>query len=179
MRSLSTLLLASLLLWGCATGIVQPRGGDLVAIKSEFDAQSLGLVFQKGEHLVNGQAFLTTRAGDPKTCAGNEVVLLAATPYSAERMRLIYGNDQSGYFPITGRGVQFVNDHPDYVNYRRTVVCDAAGDFVFRNVHEGEYFVIAKVIWQTPIPSTEGGFLMRRIRVDELHDGDRIIVTRR
>ena len=68
-----------------------------VVMQNSFNQAEAEYIFQEGPHMISGQSFMRTNGGDVRTCAGMEVSLVPQTAYSTERMRLIYGNDFSGF----------------------------------------------------------------------------------
>jgi hypothetical protein len=58
----------------------------------------------------------------------------------------------------------------------REEVCDAEGDFEFLNVPDGNYYLVAKVIWAIPgqyNQNYQGGGMMKRVSVN---DGEHVKV---
>ncbi len=124
---------------------------------------------RNGSNIIQGNALLRTVIGEVRTCAGYEARITTVTPYSTERVRIIYGTESQGYRDAYGANLEFdpKNDHYDAVAGRRTT-CDSAGNFEFRNVADGEYFIITQVIWQIPgqyVATTQGGVLMMKVSV--------------
>lgn len=125
----------------------------------------------KGTATVRGQAFLKTRGGDVKTAAGEEVILNPVTSYSQQWFDVAY---------VGGRELK----EPDarYSEYQRRKVADAEGRFQFSDVPAGEYFVVARVVWDAAVGYQgslvqQGGYVAKKI---EVKDGELIdvIVTR-
>lgn len=47
---------------------------------------------------IEDSAYFPTVGGDLRTSAGNEVTVIAVTPYASERFQFIYGNTVSGCY---------------------------------------------------------------------------------
>lgn len=122
-------------------------------------------------HAVNltGQAFLQPAEGSPRTCAGQEdVVLLPDAAQGA--IDTIFGTGDRGFLPAShGAGKDSVADpasaSPETLyetpGARRTT-CDANGNFAFANVSPGRYFLMSRIVWSN---GQEGGTLFREVTV--------------
>ena len=114
-----------------------------------------------GPASLHGQAFLKTVGGDVKTCAGEKVALLPATPYNNEVMH-------------SGANNNFENRDARADQYVRYSICDAGGNFSFSNLPAQEWMVLVSVTWGVPTVdpifhepeiSTQGGPLLRSIKL--------------
>lgn len=151
----------ALFLSGCATTPPAPP--------VPFDATGLEWAKGKGNNSVSGDAVLRTRGGDVKTCAGLDVKLLPVSDYTRAMAARHYGAGDSGYLD---RGYVFVSppawatEMEPYVRRKR---CNAQGQFSFTDLPEGDYYVIATVIWEAPTGgrysymATQGGDLLQKI----------------
>lgn len=149
--------LTALLLISCAAQ--QP----ILVKRIPFPVEEYEALPKTGTGEVVGQAFLKTRGGDVKTCAGEEVTLNPVTSYSDQWYEVSYiGQKQidvcHGYLPL----------------YIITKTADADGRFHFKDVPPGEYYITTRVIWQIPggyhnglkyPPQWEGGRLCQKITV--------------
>jgi hypothetical protein len=123
------LFFSILLMTGCAT-IPSPR-------YAPFEESDLIAYSGSGDSTIIGQAFLKTRGGDVKYGAGNEVVLVPVTPYTQEiHDRVIINNERL--------------EPPDqrYYKYRRTTIADGQGNFEFKNIPAGKYFLSCIIKWE-------------------------------
>jgi len=91
-----------------------------------------------GDAVVEGQAFMKTRAGDVKLAAGNLVILDPVTTH-ARMWWALRGSSQT-YFELPT---------PDslFVRARRRTIADAQGHFRFRALAPGWYYVRSIVTW--------------------------------
>ena len=144
-------LAAALLISACA---VQREN---VPITTPFNESDFSWSSGTGGAGLKGQGFMKTVGGDVKTCAGNEVVLVPANAYTRE-MTSIWRQ----------KGIERVNPVRDqrYNDYRRTTLCDAAGNFAFEDLPQGPWIVNVPVSWGVPHQygvSQQGGNLMREV----------------
>jgi hypothetical protein len=133
-----------------------------------FDEEPFRPYASKGTAIVSGQAFLKTVGGDVKLGAGCEVKLVPATPYTDEV-------HESGR-----RGIRLEAPDPRYAKYRRTTIADAGGNFTFKEIPAGSYYVATTITWQYPTKSglrTTGGTIDLKIFVLEGED-KRVVLTR-
>ncbi|MDO8458630.1 MAG: hypothetical protein Q7T07_17130 [Burkholderiaceae bacterium] len=134
-----------------------------------FDAGQFAPFVGQGTATVTGQAFLKTRGGDVKVGAGNQVELVAITPYIQERLDRATINNE-----------KMEPRDPGVLKFVRTTVADAGGNFEFKSVPAGRYAVYCDITWMTPGPyggSITGGVAYG---VVTLKDGEsvKVIVTR-
>lgn len=121
----------------------------------------------QGPNAILGEVAYHPRPGERWTCAGQSVGLTPATPYSIERMRVLYGSSFEAVEPIasvTSRAAE----HPgvNYGRFLRTTTCDDHNAFAFMSLPNGRYFVITRV---RPAGEPAGGrgefVLMRSVEV--------------
>lgn len=111
-----------------------------------FDASTLNTPFDpsyftpwggRGAANLHGQAFLRTVGGDVKTCAGEVVLLLPATPYVDELL-------------IKGKAGVSVNPDPRLASLSHQTVCDAQGNFSLSQLPAQKWYVLTRVTWGVP-----------------------------
>ena len=113
----------------------------------------------EGKGTITGQAFLRTRGGDVKTCAGSEVIAVPDNAYTRESRTAALTNQYSD-----------IRWSPHYYDYRRKVTCDAQGRFTFRNLPAGKWGVGTRVFWEAPTGrglETQGGGLAQFVTLEE------------
>jgi hypothetical protein len=157
MKKLVVIGLSVLALAGC-------RGPATLEPMTDFDANAASIINKKGSGTVSGQAFLKQAGGGVVTCAGNEVALIPATDYATQRLRMIFGSSDYGYKD------QFTQDvtkakNGSYYEMRRYAVCDAQGNFVFKEVASGTYYLMTSVLWSVTQYRNAGGSLMHKVEV--------------
>lgn len=130
-----------------------------------FNASDVAWSRGVGPNTVDGNALLRTRGGDVRTCAGEEVFLIADSAYARERITYLYAGALDRGFnysrPIADGPLAYKESH------RRTT-CDAQGDFSFRDIPDGTYYVTTRVVWEAPgqyALSSQGGALMHRVEL--------------
>ena len=154
------MIASALLMTGCAT--VPPTD---VPISSKFSKSDVAWFNSAGTGKLEGSAFLRTRGGEIRTCAGYEVQLLPYSSYAAERMKFIYGSETSGHLVGPRRAWKFNPDEPDFYEFFKKTVCDANGEFEFKDLPAGDYYTTAKVTWDIGKVFDEGGVLMRKVSI--------------
>ena len=163
MKMLRLTITAAMLTAGCAT--VE------VPITNDFSSEEVNWFNSDGENTITGSAFLRTKGGDVKTCAGYDVTLMPYSDYASERMAYIYGNPIEGYRTLgLQRKYTFSNESAEYHKYSKETRCDAQGEFAFYQLPDGDYYVLAGVSWQTGVGAgaelfPEGALLMKRVTV--------------
>jgi hypothetical protein len=135
-----------------------------VTISSQFDRESARLLMEKGPNSIKGSALIRQNGGGVVTCAGGEVDLVPGTAYAEERVSAVYGNNQRGYTPAF-MAPKLPAEASDYSLLMLRTRCDAQGSFKFENVANGLFYVVTMITWHVG-NSSQGGYLMERVRVD-------------
>ena len=125
-----------------------------VQISTPFDQAKARAMLAPGTNQISGRIMVGLSSGMLVTCAGNVVSLVPATDYAREWARKFYQLDTGRYGTLDAAyrmdsresEVKFANADAFYAT-TRTARCDEDGDFVFSNVANGEYFVVAKTRW--------------------------------
>lgn len=179
MKVVYVVAVAALVLSGCA--IMQPK---VVThnIAGKFDAAYAKEQISPGAGLIEGTAFLRQQGGGVVTCAGQDTYLMPVTDYAADRLWNLYGSVPSSStvvsrsaYEITSTKILFSPEIPEYLTHSRATKCDAQGEFAFRDVKDGNYYVVASVIWQ--VRGFEGGQMATRVKVEN-GKAPRLIMTR-
>jgi hypothetical protein len=134
-----------------------------ININAPFDAKQASIINQVGKNTIAGSALMKRNDGVAVTCAGEEVTLTYATEYANERIRAIYGNNIKGESINRNIGA-FAPDVPEYKTYKKEITCNAQGFFTFKNVADGDYYVITTIKWNVG-GYWQGGNLMRKVSV--------------
>lgn len=172
------LLLFAMLVQGCAMlPRVTSQGGETAATKApppppavmteQYDRAEARKKLAKGRNTIAGHAEAHTDEGRLVTCAGRAVTLVPVTAYSSERMTALYGDDTSGVLPL-GDGApprQKVAEDPAYLADQPQTYCNDKGDFSFRNLADGEFYVTTGIVWTNARKKPQGVGLMQRVTV--------------
>jgi hypothetical protein len=144
------LAFCGLALAGCAQPYV---------IQAQFDPKLVEWSRQTGTATIRGQGFMRTRGGEVRTCAGQPAFLTPRSPYSDET-HLFLSQPHMGRAPVQ-------NTSPLASGFARSATCDAQGNFVFRDLPAGEWYVRVNVTWEVPISAystaLQGGTLSRPV----------------
>lgn len=162
-------IVCSLIAGILATASCATSGGLLtrrVQITTPYDGTEAKSLLKQGSNTVTGSALIRQKGGGVVTCAGNDANLIPATAYARERMHALYGSDSKGYRGGVTREVIFEPEEPEYKENIRTTRCDAQGFFKFRNVADGQFFVVTSVLWSSGYVA-EGGVLMQRVSLSD------------
>lgn len=142
--------------------VVAACGGKPTYVtRTDFNPEAARFIFTQGDGEISGRAFIKTPTG-VRSAAGSKVTLVPATSYAEERVQLIYGSNN-----VATKGVKFRKADKRYYAYTRSTMADAKGNFVFRNVGPGSYFVTTSVLWKTASTASgkAGGALIQKINV--------------
>jgi hypothetical protein len=137
-------------------------------MSSPFNAGDVAWGAGPGTATVEGRAAISAAGGAPHTCAGGEAQLFPAGTYSAEMMRIVFGNDVRGFAPLTSARYP-ANVAADFRKTVRRIGCDPEGRFRFDAVPAGRWYVFSNVVFRGAgeDPEPQGGALMQRIDVAE------------
>jgi hypothetical protein len=153
----TAILTLSILLIGCGTNPAsQPSSATTPQIAfSEVEFQPWA---GNGNANIRGQAFLTTKGGFIRTCAGQHVILVPNNPYTALAVaKAIHAGATGGGVPVD----------PKLEGYLRSSVCDAEGNFSFEAVRSGtSWMILAPILWLVPTgygSDPQGGILVEAV----------------
>jgi hypothetical protein len=150
MRFFSVLLILTVGLGGCYTPSVP------------FDAKAAAFINEKGDSRLDVHAFFRTGRGRVVFAAGEYVFLVPATPYSEQRIELIYrGRKIANVVKLL-----FDDPNPEYMKYVRSAKAESNGRVSFEGVAPGDYFVVSSVTVDLPgMLFPEGGVIYERVTV--------------
>lgn len=131
----------------------------IIEIKSEFNEQDVQWFKSDGNSRIKGIAKFKSLKGDIGFGEDFRIELNPYTPYTKERLNHIYKNNDSGYVYIENGIPKFTPDPEGYHKTRKTM-CNAMGEFEFKNLPDGEYYIIAFMLWDET-----GGGLMQRVEL--------------
>lgn len=150
-------LVLSSLLTACTLPSFEP-----VRITSSYNAQQAQKMLT-GTSTITGSAFMRQNGGGVVTCAGQTVTLIPATAYATERMTGVFGQNLSEVHNSYSMP-KIEPDLPEFKKNVRTETCDAQGNFEFKNVGAGEFYVHAIVIWHVGYHE-QGGRMVAKVSV--------------
>jgi hypothetical protein len=143
-------------------------------LENRFSAEDLEWVQQKGKAIVKGKAYIKLENGSYKGCDGFNIELLPVTGYSRERIQKTYGNTQKGQILISQNPPKFTPDPKAYHELTLKAKCAEGDNFVFEDVPQGEYYVMAFIFWRESegAKGLEGGAVMKHLHVksDDVHE---------
>jgi len=128
-----------------------------------FRAEDFAWSSAPGRGVITGR--VTYRQGPTRfTCAGASVVLTPETPWSRQRMTILYRSPERAALPVDEvRARTPAGPSGDYSAFVRRGTCDGADRFSFSGLPDGAWYVIT-----TAKPATGAGptvALMRRVVV--------------
>jgi hypothetical protein len=131
MKRLAFVLTLCFFMMSCAGGRANPVQRTAVFNNDEY------LAYMKpGNAAITGQAFTTTRSGEIRYAAGREISLHPATSYATE------------YFDVqVVRGAFMSEPDPRFLQFEKKTISDATGNFGFKNLPVGKYYIIAEFSW--------------------------------
>lgn len=134
-----------------------PMGGS-----TAFDERQFAWSQAPGPNTIAGR--LAYRQGATAfTCAGSSVVLTPETPWSRQRMAVLYGSTERAALPSDEVRARTPNaPKGDAAPFVKRATCDEAGRFIFTGLPDGAWYAItvARPLGQDGAPSTA---LMRRV----------------
>src|SRR5262249_13409658 len=104
------------------------------------------------------------------TCAALPVRLAPDSSYTRERVERLYGDNDAAFVDAReakeARAQAGGGATSAYESSLKAATCDAGGRFVFKNLPDGTYYVMAPVVWRGKLGEvSEGGFFMQRVTV--------------
>ena len=135
---------------------------DPIRLESKFDPNEISWVKKKGSASIEGEAYIKLEDGTYKGCSGFNIELLPVSDYSSERIYKTYGSNDSGQILISENPPKFTPDAKEYHDLVLKTKCSENNKFSFSNVHPGNYYVMAFIIWG----ENQGGGVMKRVTVD-------------
>lgn len=142
-------------------GAALPGEEKVLTTAVEFNPSEIAWAAGEGPNTVEGNAVLRLAAGETKPCI-YPTSLVPDSAYSRSRLMILYGNVEQAQRSYDRRG--FVETPKEFLNSARHEQCDGAGNFTFRRVPNGRWYVIARVLWGQAA-ALQGTFMMRRVDV--------------
>jgi hypothetical protein len=129
-------------------------------VHNKFDDKNFEPYAKQGTSSIVGQAFLKTMGGEVRFGAGNEVSLTPSIAYTDELVGFISsrGLDETIYIatPIELRH--------KIQNYIRTTTADGNGQFEFKDIPNGDYYLEVGIYWLAG-SSTTGSVVRKKVKL--------------
>ena len=116
-------------------------------LQTTFDAAATREQLRPGDNTISGSAFLKMDNGSIATAAGRTVHLYPVNAYSTEWASHWFRSTQRGYHEAYMDAPQFTDIPQEFYELQKTTVADAKGEFSFKKLADGEYFVMVDIIW--------------------------------
>ncbi|MEY2681435.1 MAG: hypothetical protein RL661_1666 [Pseudomonadota bacterium] len=176
-RSVRSGFLFGLLLLGAC------EGPQRVRISPPFNPAAARKMLEPGTNQIVGTALMWLSSGGVLSCAGDSATLYPATPYAREWARLTYetleptnARPQGFYYRSKEDGPSNLAVDSHFLETGRTVACNGDGHFTFDQVADGEFYLVARLVWQHHIWDEYGffygkqyhsreGTVMKKIRI--------------
>lgn len=128
--------------------------------KAKFNPAEVAWISESGTNTVTGSAFIMSSSGQPVTCAGREASLVPVSAFADERIGYLYGSNEKGtnkqrQLPPKFGPKKYERMVADYKNHTLTATCDIDGKFMFTDVPDGTYYLLAMAAWQA---ASSGGY---------------------
>jgi hypothetical protein len=141
------------------------------AVIAAINPAQLAWAKKPGKNGVAGEAFLRTRGGDVRTCAGLAAELWPVSEYTNTYLSSAIVGDPALMEVAEADRLRKAVLH-EVFDYVRTTTCNSQGNFVFSDVPDGAYVVTARVIWevpslrrQGPTMNLQGGVVTKAVRL--------------
>lgn len=105
-------------------------------------------------NVIQGTAFLRTRNGQTRSCAGGPVRLFPRGPSTVAFVRQAYGAETGGFARRT------IWEPQPFDQVVTVLTCDAQGGFAFDRLPDGDYYVAAVVSIESPA-GNGGGYMVQ------------------
>ena len=163
------LSIAAVLLASAARAQITPMPEPLVAVEATevvtFKPAALAWATKAGRNSVGGDAFMRTRGGQVITCAGGPVRLLPVAEYTRTFVLDTFGSAEGGAVRLEKADKRWAWVDANAFRYFPETHCNSRGEFLFSDLPDGSYYVIARVSWETLGGEPQGGEIARLVRL--------------
>lgn len=140
------ILVIAIFVSACASNVIE------TIERIQFNVNEYKALPKTGQFIIKGKAFLKTTDGEIKFPENYFVRLNPKTSYSEQWYNVNYvGHKNIG-----------VAD-PRYFDYVYKTKTDKNGNFKFKNIPAGEYYISAPIFWMKEIPQEDGSIYQRRL----------------
>ena len=135
-----------LLLTSCAS---TPPAVPVIKTLSSYDRDQVSSFFLEGTGTIKGIALMTKPDGTLVRCGQFNVSLIPVSNYSTERITNLYGSSSGGINRLSYNRFEKVIDEADplYLADIKRGLCDERGNFSFKKLPAGEYYVGTRILW--------------------------------
>ena len=166
MRGVFVLFLFGFVMFGVPVGavaqIAMPK--PLYILSETFVEDDFKWSKRQGTGVIAGLGSLRAQGGFLKSAVGEEVTLVAKTPYTDE---IVAATRTEDFF----ESYLNVQKDPNYNQYRLSQTADKDGRFRFENLPAGEWYIVTRVVWYTRDETSQvhlhGGLLWGQISIVE------------
>lgn len=153
----------TLFISGCSQGLLS------ITLPVAFDEKESHRHLRPGFNTVQSRINFRKSFGGSANCIGGLVTLVPATPYAIAWMSEFYANPDISW-PV-GKSAFMEKNHPQYFVIAETeaftaasrqTLCNTDSRFDFRNLADGDYFIMANVQWRYWGHPPEVGSLVTR-----------------
>lgn len=160
MKNSFILFIIGLLFTNCST-VKQNLNDTPITIANKFNNEEVNWFKTKGNGTITGIAKFKSKNGELRFGEEFRIELMPYCLYTEERLSAIYINKNSGYVYIEDGIPKFTPDPDGYHDTIKTM-CNKDGEFEFRNLPAGDYYIIAFMLWEKT-----GGGIMQHIPLSE------------
>lgn len=125
-----------------------------------------------GPNTIAGRAKLMT---GQYTRSCEDVTIVLATEATSRKIEPFLGSPQNGF--VREMYFREIENDPDYARFSRKADCGSDGNFLFRDLPAGTYYIVARVTWLLG-HAHHGGFLLRKADVSKSIDGVLVMDSR-
>ena len=150
---------------GCVPQLVS------VDLAVPYDEKEMAHRLAPGNNEIHSRINFRRPFGGYANCIYGLVTLVPATPYAVAWISEFYGNpeiawpiDKSAFMEKNGSFLVIRDTEPFFAASRQTY-CDSDSHFGFRNLADGDYFVMVNVLWRKWGSSATVGSLVTRFKV--------------
>ncbi|MBW1294754.1 carboxypeptidase-like regulatory domain-containing protein [Aquimarina litoralis] len=133
----------------------------IITIKNKFDYEEVKWFKNSGKGKIKGTAKFKSKQGEVRFGEEFRIELMPSCSYTEERLNNIYSNTSSGAVFVEDGIPKFTPDPEAYHDTKKTM-CNQNGEFEYRNLPSGDYYLIAFMLWDKT-----GGGIMKKITINE------------
>ena len=125
-------------------------------MQATFDAAATKEQLHPGDNTIAGSAFLQMKDGGVTLGSGREVLLFPVNEFSSEWIKHWFGGTSKGFRQSFWGSPKFANIPQEFFDLKKTIVANAKGEFSFKNLADGEYYVVTSITWTITTRQSNG-----------------------